>query len=150
MVTKESIRNFMNCKSFAVVGVSQNKQKFGNALYKELKSKGLKVFPVNFKSGIIEGDKCFSDLKSLPEKVEAVIINVKPNSSLVAIMQAEELSIKNIWLQKGAESPEAIDYCKRKDINLIHGYCAIMFLEPLAFPHKIHRGLIKLFGKYPK
>lgn len=150
MVTKDSINKFMSSKSFAIVGVSQNKHKFGNALYKEFKSKGLRVFPVNFKSGIIEGDNCFSDLKSLPEKVEAVIINVKPDSSQAAIMQVEELGIKNIWLQKGAESPEAINYCKEKDINLIHGYCAIMFLEPLAFPHKIHRGLVKLFGKYPK
>ncbi len=54
-----NIQNFINSKSIAVVGVSNSRKKFGNRLYRELKEKGYRVFPINPLREKVEGDICF-------------------------------------------------------------------------------------------
>jgi len=34
--------------------------------------------------------------------------------------------------------------------NLIHNLCILMYASPVKGPHKFHRFLNKVFGKYPK
>ena len=65
-------------------------------------------------------------------------------------MEANEAGIKKIWMQQGSESPKAIKFCKENGIELVEGECIMMFSEPVKSIHKFHRGLNKLFGKYPK
>jgi len=76
MNSKKNVENFLAQEKIAVVGVSRKKTKFGNAIYKELKQKGYKVFPINPNMQSFEGDVCYPDLLSLSEKVNAVVINV--------------------------------------------------------------------------
>ena len=71
MKTSESINMFLNQPHIAVVGVSRNKNKFGNAVYHILKKKGIKVFPVNPHLTHFEGEKCYSNIETLPADVTA-------------------------------------------------------------------------------
>ena len=41
----------------ALVGASNDKSKFGNRIYRDLRSKGYNVVPINPKDENIEGDK---------------------------------------------------------------------------------------------
>ena len=47
MTSKAAIQAFMALKTLAVAGVSRNPNKFGTMVYKDLKSKGYTVYPVN-------------------------------------------------------------------------------------------------------
>ncbi len=47
MTSKNTVEEFLSQKKLAVVGVSHTGKKFSNIVYKELKSKGFQVFPVN-------------------------------------------------------------------------------------------------------
>jgi hypothetical protein len=150
MVTKQAIQNFLASKIIAVVGISSSKHKFGNSVYKELKIKGINTLPVGSSIQEFEGEKVYPDLKSIQQKVEAVVICIKPHKTMEVISKAIELGIKNIWLQQGSESKQAIEFCKDKGINLIYGQCILMFAEPTAFFHRVHRGINKFFGRLPK
>ncbi len=150
MITESSVAGFMAAKSFAVVGVSNNKYKFGSTLLKELLKRNYSVYPVNAKGGEYEGIKGYTCLKEIPAKPEAVVVSVKPEKALQVLEEAVELGITHIWLQQGSESPAAIEYAAKKKLNLIHGFCLIMFLNDIGFPHNLHRGIAKLFGKMPK
>ena len=97
----------------AVVGATVNKEKFGYKVYKAVKGLGFTVYPVNPKYEEIDGDKCYSSLKDLPEKPDVVITVVPPRVTEKIVRQCKELGIKRVWMQPGSESEEAISYCER-------------------------------------
>lgn len=150
MTKKETINGFLSLQKLAVVGVSRNSKKFGNYAFKNLKQKGLEVYAVNPNTGMIEGEVCYPNLKSLPEPVDGIIVSVPPAQTEQVVKDAFEAGIKSVWLQQGAESDEAIRYCNEKGMNAIHGECILMFSEPVKSFHRFHRGFWKLIGKYPK
>ncbi len=149
MVTKESINNFLSSKNIAVVGASRNNKKFGFSAYNYLKTKGFNVSAVNPNTDVIDGDPCYKSLEDIPGKIEGVLVVLPPEKSTEIVKQAHSLNISNIWLQQGAESDEAISFCKDKGMNIIHKQCILMFIEPLSFPHNFHRWVNKITRKIP-
>ena len=148
--SKAAIEEFMKQKNIAVVGASRNKDKFGTAIYRELKTNGYKVYAVNPNADMVEGDRCYAGLGALPAKVDGVIVCIPPTQSLAVIEETARLGIKNLWLQQGANSPEGEAKAKELGLNLVSGECIFMFLEPVGSIHKFHRFFNKLFGAYPK
>jgi predicted CoA-binding protein len=148
-MTKEKIDQFFTGKKYAVVGVSNDKRKFGGALYKEFIKAGFDTTPVNPKLEEFEGKKCYPSVSELPEDIDAIIISTKPKHTINVVKEAETKGIKQIWLQQGAEDEETIDYVDNTDMNVIYKKCAIMFANPKGF-HGFHAFLSKLFGTYPK
>lgn len=150
MATKAAVDDLISQKTLAVVGVSKNKGKFGSTVYRELKSKGYRVFPVNPNIDDFEGDKCYRSLKELPEVPGGAVIVVSPKVTENVVRDAAAAGIRRIWLQQGAESKAAIDLCKDNGIDVIHGHCILMFAEPTGFPHRVHRYIWRLLGKLPR
>jgi len=150
MASLAEVNDFVSTKNLAVVGVSRNGKKFGNAILKELKSKGYNLFPVNPNADEIEGEKCYPNLQSISEEAEGAILVVPPEQSEKVVKKAVEVGINKIWLQQGAESEKAIQLCKDHNISVVHGECILMFAEPVKSFHSFHRWIWKLIGKLPK
>lgn len=150
MTRKSDVENFLSKKKLAIVGVSRSGKKFGYTIYKNLKSKGYITFAVNSKGGSIDGEPLYPNLNSLPEPVDGVVIVVHPEETEKVVREAVEKDIKHIWIQQGAESETAVQFCQEKGINVVHGECILMFAEPVAFGHRIHRWIWKLLGKLPQ
>ena len=148
--TKAAVEEFVSQPKLAVVGVSRDRQKFGNAAYRELKHKGYQVYPVNRNVETIEGDRCYAKLDVLPEKVDGVVIVVPPPETEQVVREVEAAGIKHVWMQQGSESEKAIQYCQEHGIREVHGECIMMFAPPVKSAHRWHRGAWKLFGKLPK
>ncbi len=149
MVTREKISEFLAKKSVAVAGVSRSGKKFGNSALKELKNKGYRTFAVNPNAAEIEGDRCFPSISSIDEKVESALIAVPKNECEKVVRDAVSSGVRNIWLQQGSESEEAVNYCVQNRVNVIYGECILMFAEPAAFFHKAHRWVNGILGKLP-
>ncbi len=149
MTTKQAIDDFFAQPALAVIGVSRSGKKFGNHAYRELKSRGYKVFPVHPAADEIEGDRCYAGLDKLPERVEGLVLVVPPAQTEKVVRKAAETGIRRIWMQQGAESEEAIRFCEERGINVVHGECIMMFMEGASFPHRVHRWVWKLLGKLP-
>ena len=149
MNSKKVVEDFIAQKKIAVVGVSRKKTKFGNAIYKELKQKGYNVFPVNPHITTFEGDTCYPDLLSLPEKVEAVIINVPPVQTEKIVREAKAAGIERVWLQQGSQSEAAVKYCEENGIDCVSNECVLMFAQPSAFIHRAHKWIWGVLGKLP-
>jgi predicted CoA-binding protein len=150
MMNKSAIESFLAQKKLAVVGVSRKGNKFGNTIYKDLKSKGYLTFAVNPNQGSIDGNQFYPNLHSLPQKVDGVIIVIPPEEMEKIVQDAVNEGIKHVWIQQGAESDSAIQFCKNNNINVVYGECILMFAEPVAFFHRLHRLVWKLFGKLHK
>lgn len=150
MTTQKSIQEFLSQNKLAIVGVSCTGKKFSNIVYKELKSKGYQLFPVNPKAENILGERCYPNLQTLPETIGGVLVFTKPIETENVVREANSLGIKHIWIQQGAESEASINFCNEKGINCVSGECILMFAEPTAFFHRAHRWVWKLIGKLPK
>ena len=150
MITKAAVDAFLSQESLAVAGVSNKKNKFGNVVYRELKAKGYRIFPLNPKLDEVEGDKCYHNLKDLPEGAGGVVIVVPPAEAVKVVRDAAATGIRQVWLQQGAESEEAVALCKENRINVIFGHCILMFASPTAFVHRVHRGIWRLLGRLPR
>jgi hypothetical protein len=150
MKVSESINLFLKQPQIAVVGVSRNKNKFGNTVYKTLKKKGLNVLPVNPHLTHFEGDKCFSDVETLPVEVKALFINTPPEQTLLIVKKALNKGIQHLWLQQGSTDEHVMKYLENKEINFVSDRCIMMFAEPVGSFHSIHRFFSKLTGNFPK
>ena len=110
----------------AVVGASNNPDKYGYKIYQDLKGAGYRVYPVNAREQEIQGDKAYPNISSLPEKPDVVDIVVPPQVTEQIIKEAADKGIDIVWMQPGAESENAIKYAKECGINCIHNACIMV------------------------
>jgi len=149
MTTKAAIDEFMSQSVLAVAGVSRDSRKFGNVVYKELRSKGIRVLAINPNAQTIEGDPCYPSLKALPEKAGGLVVCTQPAVSEQVVREAAEAGICRVWLQQGSESRTAIQFCQDHGINVISGECVLMYQPNTAFFHKFHKFFKEAFGGKP-
>lgn len=123
------IKIFLESKSFAVVGASSNRTKYGNKVLRCYLQHNLKVYPVNPNEIKIEGQECFKDVSQLPQDVKSISIITPPKITEKIVEQAIKKGIQNIWMQPGAESPAAIQKCTENNVNVIgDGSCLLVVL----------------------
>jgi len=123
----ELIKEFLDKRNvFAVVGASRNPEKYGHKVYRDLKEDGYKVYPINPNAAEILGDRCYPDLRSLPEKPDVVNLVVPPKITEEVVKTCREMGIKKVWMQPGSESEWAINYCNENGIKVIHGACIMI------------------------
>ena len=149
-VTRAEIDDFLAQRTLAVVGASRNGRKFGSAAYRELKAHGRRVFPVHPSATLIEGDPAVRSLYELPEPVDGVLIVVPPEETERVVHDVAEAGIRRVWMQQGAQSLAAIHFCAERGIQVIHGQCILMFLEPARFFHRAHRWFRRRAGRLPQ
>lgn len=150
MTTRAAIDDFLKQKNIAIIGVSRGGKKFGNACLKELKAKGYQLFPINRNAESIQGERCYPNLKALPQPVDGVLLSVPPAETEKLISEISASGVRRVWMHRGAASEKAIRLCEENGISLVHGECILMYAEPLVFFHKMHRFVNKLLGKMPK
>jgi predicted CoA-binding protein len=133
--------------SFAVVG-HKAKKNFPHLTYRALKQQGKLVFPVDPSVDEIEGDRAYADLDALPERVDALILEVPREETRDWIARAAAAGIKDVWIHMARETPEALALAREKGMNARSGTCAVMYLTPGFTYHSIHKWIMKLIGKY--
>lgn len=110
----------------AVVGATDDPRKYGSVIYRDLKRKGFEVYPINPNRPIVDGDPTFPSLAALPAEPTIVNVVVPPATALEVLMAANRLGYKNVWLQPGAESPEALTYLQVEDFNYLANACIMV------------------------
>ena len=118
----------------AVVGASRDPEKYGHRVYKDLKQAGYKVYPVNPNTDEVLGDKCYPNLKSLPQKPDVVDIVVQPSITEQIVQECMQLGITMVWMQPGSESEKAIKFCNENNIQVVHGECIMVQRRKLQKP----------------
>ncbi|NUN09190.1 MAG: CoA-binding protein [Ignavibacteriaceae bacterium] len=149
----EAADSFLSLKRIAVAGVSSVQQDAANGIYKALRERGYETYPLNPKVSIVEGDKCYPDLKSLPVKPEGVVIVTRPEVTLQIVKECAALGINHVWMHKSfgdSVSQEAVEFGRKAGMTVIPGGCPMMFIENADFGHKCMKSILSLFGRIPK
>jgi uncharacterized protein len=137
--TQELIADWVERRTWAVVGASDNRAKFGNRIYRVLRERGYVVYPVNPTMETVEGDQAYPDVGSLPPGVEVLDIVIPPPRVPPVLDQAKAAGITRIWLQPGAESAEVLAHAVALGLDVIAGGpCAMV--ESRRWPNDGHSG----------
>ncbi|MCE3234510.1 MAG: CoA-binding protein [Vampirovibrio sp.] len=117
---------FPKYRKWAVVGVSEDREKYGNKIYRDLRNAGYQVFAINPKLETVEGDPCYSSVKSLPETPDVVDLVVPPQASAKVVDDCLAAGIKRIWFQPGSESEEAIQKAQDGGMEVVYDACIMI------------------------
>ncbi len=145
-----SIEKFFSSPAFGVIGVSADRKKFGNIVYRAMKQRPFITYPVHPRLPMVEGDRCFASVADLPEKVKSLVTVVPPSATESVVAECVRRKIDVLWMQPGSESKLAIAEAEANGITVIQGQCILMFLEPVASAHAVHRWFSKIIGTYPR
>ena len=144
---KETATEFLTHKRVAVTGVSRTPANHGsNVVYTRLRDRGFEVYAVNPNADEVEGDHCYTDLKSVPADVEWVLIGTKPETAESTMHECVELGIPRVWMHRsfgeGSVSPAATTYGREHGVTVIDGGCPCMFGPTADFGHKVMKVLM--------
>lgn len=129
MTVSERIDTFLSAKAFGVVGASSKRHKYGNKVLRCYQQKQYTVVPVNPVEKEIEGLTCVATVKDLPDDVNSISIITPPQVTEKVVEQAIAKGIKNVWMQPGAESAQAVEACEEAGINVIaDGSCVLVVM----------------------
>lgn len=128
----ELIQKMLAEHTWAVVGATQNEDKFGYKILMRLRSAGYETYAVNPMYQEIEGEVCYENLKALPVVPACVDMVVSPKRAYPFIDEAAELGIKYIWFQPGTFDDNVIKYTKDKGLLPLFHHCVLVELGKIG------------------
>ncbi|MFQ5655374.1 MAG: CoA-binding protein [Planctomycetota bacterium] len=117
----EQIALFLASGDFAVVGASNDPEKYGAKIFQALISKGRKAYPVNPGAREVQGHTAYPSVDKLPEPAEALSIITPPAVTERVVVEAAAAGCRRVWMQPGAESDEAIRLAEQGGLSVIAG-----------------------------
>ena len=126
VIVQQAADRFLANKRIAVTGVSRNPSSHGgNVVYQRLRERGYEVFAVSPNANTVEGDPAYLDLKSIPGRVDAVVIATRPSIAEQTMRECVELGIDQVWMHRsfgaGSVSDAATTYGREHGVTVIDG-----------------------------
>ncbi len=113
----------INEKKIAIVGVSSNTRKYGYRIFHDMLSKGFQVYGINPRIGEVAGAKLYKSMGELPAVPDLVITVVQPDVTERIVEECIELGVKEIWMQPGSESEQAVAKARDAGMNVVAHAC---------------------------
>ena len=118
-------------KTIAVVGASSNHERDSYKVMQSLIEHGYQIFPVNpnEKGNLILGQLCYSDLGSIPEKMDMVDVFRAKDAVIGVTEEAIKVGAKVLWTQLGIVNEEASELAKSAGLKVVMNRCPKLELE---------------------
>ena len=114
-----------NCRRVAMVGASPNPERPSYHVLNYLKEHGYKVIPVNPSIAVVCGEKCYANLKDIPDKVDVVDIFRKSEDVPAIVDEAIKIGAKAVWMQEGIINIEAAERARAAGIDVVMDLCML-------------------------
>lgn len=125
--TRKIVEEYMASGPYAVVGASTDREKYGNKVLRAYMERGAEVYPINPKADEVEGLKAYPGLAELPAKVRGISVITPPKVTLMVVEEAARQGVEYVWMQPGAESPEAVRKAAELGLKVIaDGSCFLV------------------------
>ena len=107
MNNSNTIREILQLKTIAVVGISPKPERPSHYVAMYLKEYGYTIYPVNPGHDKIAGMDCYPDLKSIPNSIDIVDIFRRSEFVLSNVDSAIAIGAKAVWMQDTVIHEEA-------------------------------------------
>lgn len=129
MATRETIRKIIEkYRNLAVYGMSRDPGRTAHWIPGQLASKGYQIMCVNPTAEIIEKWECYPDLKSVPKRIDVVLVFRRSEDALEPVKEAvarkkEKGDVYVVWLQQGIRNEEARKLAEENEIIFVQDRC---------------------------
>lgn len=112
-------------KTIAIIGASNDRNKFGNKAVRAFQQQGYQVFPVNPKEEMIEGLRAYKSITDVPGRPNKISVYLPPPVLLKVLPDIAAKGCDEFWLNPGTESDEVLAAAERLGLNVIQA-CSIV------------------------
>jgi len=116
-------RILKNNHTIAIVGLSADWYRPSYFAAKYMQEHGFRIIPVNPKYDEILGEKCYPNLKAIPEPVDIVDVFRKPDDCVPIAQDAVSIGAKVLWLQLGVVNEEAARVAETGGLEVVMDRC---------------------------
>lgn len=95
-------------KVVAIIGASNDRQKFGNRALRAYAQQGYTVVPINPHESVVEGHKAYKSVLDVPGPIDMASFYVPPEIGMQVIEDVAKKQIPEVWLNPGADG-EALE-----------------------------------------
>jgi len=121
MASIQELRSILtNCKTIAVVGISEQWHRPSYFVGKYLLEHGYRMIPVNPRYKEVLGQTCYPDLESVPTPIDMVDVFRRSEELMPIAKQTLVIGAKVLWQQLTVCNHEAHDYVRE------HGLASVM------------------------
>jgi uncharacterized protein len=115
-----------SARTIAVVGLSTESTKASNMVASYLQDEGYRIIPVHPKAQQILGERCYPNLRSVPDKVDIVDV-FRPAAEVAGIVEdAIAIGAGAVWLQLRIIDLEAADRALDAGLDVVVDKCVKM------------------------
>jgi predicted CoA-binding protein len=112
-------------KTVAIIGASNDRNKFGNKAVRAFQQQGYTVYPINPSEPEIEGLPAFKSISDVPVRPQMVSVYVPPPVVRRLLPDIAAKGCDELWLNPGTESDEVLAEAQRLGLNIIQA-CSIV------------------------
>lgn len=112
-------------KTIAVVGLTDSPLRPSYGVTQYMRSQGYRIIPVNPNISEWEGEKAYSSLLDVPEKVDIVNIFRRPDAVPEVVEQTIQIKAPAIWMQEGVVHEEAAERARQAGILVVMDLCIL-------------------------
>ena len=110
-------------RTLAVVGLSANWYRPSYFAAKYMLDHGYRIIPVNPTHAEILGQKCYPDLRSIPDRIDIVDCFRKPGEMVPLARDAVAIGAKVLWMQLGIRNDEAARIASDAGLEVVMDRC---------------------------
>lgn len=126
---KDIKREMLKKDSWAVVGVTEDTDRYGYKIWEILKEHGYRSYGVNPKYEEIKGEKIYRKLSDIDEKIDVVDMVVSPRIGSDILDEASELGIEYIFFQPGSYDDELVEKVETLGFKYLINDCVYATLK---------------------
>lgn len=112
-------------KTIAVVGLSDSPLRPSHGVSAYMQMQGYKIIPVNPTIGEALGEKAYSSLAEVPEKIDIVSIFRRSEFAEEIVDQAIELKIPAVWMQEEVINEKAAEKARKAGMFVVMDRCIL-------------------------
>ena len=109
--------------TIAVVGLSADWYRPSYFAAKYMQEHGFRIIPVNPKYDEVLGEKCYPNLKAIPEPADIVDVFRKSDDCVPIAQEAVAIGAKVLWLQLGVVNEEAARVAEAGGLEVVMDRC---------------------------
>ena len=112
--------------TIAVVGLSPDPERDSYEVAAYLQARGYRIIPVNPNAVEILGERCYADLRDIPEPVDLVDVFRRPEAAPAIAAATVAIGTRALWLQLGIVSKEAAAIARAGGVDVVMDRCTMI------------------------
>ena len=119
----DQIDQLLKLKTWAIVGLSNNKERAAFGVAKLLIEKGHTVIPVHPKAETVHGQTGYAKLSDIPVPIDVVDVFINSDLAGDIVNEAIAIEAKGVWLQLDVIDAAAIERAQEARLLAVMNHC---------------------------